>query len=85
MRIPEESDPHCDLYDYDLSSHSLIILDWTATSGMEKFLAHHHSNGNNKPSSILVNGLGRYEKFVNVDNGTIYSPLARFSVQRVSL
>ncbi|KAI7815129.1 laccase [Rhyzopertha dominica] len=82
VRIPEESDPHCDLYDYDLSSHSLIILDWTATSGMEKFLAHHHSNGNNKPSSILVNGLGRYEKFVNGDNDTIYSPLARFYVQR---
>lgn len=82
VRTPEELDPHYNLYDYDLSEHSAIILDWGGTNGLSKFLPHHHSNGDNKPSSILVNGLGRFEEF-NSENSTLFIPSARFVVEQV--
>lgn len=76
-------DPHQELYDYDLSSHIITILDWGEETGNEKFIAHHHSNGDNKPSSILVNGLGRFKMF-NFTNQTEEFPVARFTVKQVS-
>ncbi|KAF5305483.1 hypothetical protein FQA39_LY01574 [Lamprigera yunnana] len=82
VRTPEEDDPHFDLYDYDLSSHTVIILDWGPEIGLAKFIAHHHSNGDNKAENILVNGLGRFKKFNTNNNETIYTPTARFLVER---
>lgn len=79
VRVPEDLDPHCNLYDYDLTSHVMIISDWGHEAGLEKFIAHHHSNGNNKPINLIVNGLGRYG-----DNETNYVPTARFVVEQVS-
>ncbi|XP_066994423.2 uncharacterized protein [Anabrus simplex] len=55
---PRSEDPHAALYDFDLSEHTIQILDWGHELGIEKFLAHHHSNGTNKPVSLLVNGKG---------------------------
>lgn len=85
VRVPEEKDPHCDLYDYDLSSHVMIILDWGPEIGMNKFIAHHHSNGDNKPETLLVNGLGRFKEFDIRSNRTIYTPTSRFVVERVGM
>lgn len=82
--MPEDIDPHCKLYDYDLSSHVNIILDWTIETGITKFVAHHHSDGDNKPSSILVNGLGRFQEFKD-GNNTLYAPTARFFVEQVCI
>lgn len=82
VRTPEEHDPHYALYDFDLYEHTLIILDWDEMSGISKFIAHHHSDGDNKPSSILINGRGRFETF-SKDNETYYTPYARFKVEQV--
>lgn len=82
MRIPKEMDPHRELYDYDLSSHIITILDWGEETGNQKFVAHHHSDGDNKPSSILVNGLGKFGTF-NFSNETQEFPIARFTVEQV--
>lgn len=81
MRTPEELDPHYSLYDFDLSEHKLVILDWDGDSGISKFVAHHHSDGDNKPSSILVNGRGRFEGFA-VDDATRFTPYAQFRVEQ---
>lgn len=51
-------------------------------AGINKFVAHHHSDGDNKPTSLLINGRGRFEAF-NSDNETYYTPYARFKVEQV--
>nr|CAD7446408.1 unnamed protein product [Timema bartmani] len=59
VRVPRTMDPHSDLYDHDLPEHLIQVLDWGHELGVVKFLDHHHSDGDNKPRNILVNGLGR--------------------------
>ncbi|XP_050293689.1 uncharacterized protein LOC126734191 [Anthonomus grandis grandis] len=82
VRIPEDYDPHDPLYDFDLSSHIMMLIDWERVTGMEKFLYHHHSIGDNKPTTLLVNGHGRFKEFVDRDNSTYNTPLARFTVEQ---
>jgi hypothetical protein len=86
IHVPPSSDPHRELYDQDLSEHTVQILDWDDKLGVEKFLAHHHANGNNKPKTLLVNGRGRFHQFQDVNSVTVnvtYSPTATFTVQQV--
>lgn len=82
VRTPEEDDPHSDLYDYDLSAHTVIVLDWGPETGLAKFIAHHHSDGDNKGEDILVNGMGQFKEFSQDNNATVYTPTARFLVER---
>lgn len=82
VNVPKEDNPHHALYDYDLPSHVINILDWTDVSGLDKFTDHHHSSGNNKPDTILVNGLGKFIHFVTENNRTIFTPIARFNVEQ---
>ncbi|EEZ98364.1 laccase 1 isoform X1 [Tribolium castaneum] len=82
VRVPEEDNPHAKLYDYDLSSHVITILDWTKEDGTDKFMSHIHNDGDNKPDTILVNGFGRFKHFVGADNSTVFVPTARFTVEQ---
>lgn len=84
VRVPDEDNPQTLLYDYDLSEHTLIVIDWDVVSGLEKFLFHYHNIGDNQPRSLIVNGMGRNKEFVTLDsNETIYTPVARFFVENV--
>lgn len=58
VRNPAE--PHENLYDFDMSEHTIITNDWTHLPGNSVFTAHHHGGGDNKPSNILINGRGKY-------------------------
>ncbi|XP_044007229.1 L-ascorbate oxidase-like isoform X2 [Aphidius gifuensis] len=81
VRIPKDKDPFNDLYDFD--EHTIIILDWDHESGVDKFLAHHHSDGDNKPPTLLVNGLGRYQKLNDSHDAYLKDmPLEKFHVQQ---
>ncbi|KAL1506103.1 hypothetical protein ABEB36_005531 [Hypothenemus hampei] len=81
VRIPDEENPHDPQYDFDLSAHIIVLIDWEHVTGIEKFLYHHHSIGDNKPPVILVNGMGKSAIVEN--NKTLYEmPLARFSVEQ---
>lgn len=51
---------HENLYDYDMSEHTLMTNDWTHMPGNSVFTAHHHGGGDNKPPNILINGRGKY-------------------------
>lgn len=53
-------DVHENLFDFDMTEHILITIDWTHVTGVSKFTAHHHGTGDNKPSNILINGRGKY-------------------------
>lgn len=80
IRTPLSQDPHSHLYDEDLSEHVINVMDWAHELGITMFLAHYHSDGDNKPESILVNGKGRY--FIDSKNVTA-TPLAVFMVEQV--
>ena len=58
VRNPLE--PHEELYDFDMSEHTIITNDWTHIPAASVFTAHHHGGGDNKPPNILINGRGKY-------------------------
>ncbi|CAG9860191.1 unnamed protein product [Phyllotreta striolata] len=81
VRVPKEKDYHSDLYDFDLSSHTLIISDWETKIGEIVLLSHFYSQEETSPASLLVNGIGRHKTFYNGRNKT-FVPTARFDVQK---
>ncbi|CAH1282323.1 unnamed protein product [Diabrotica balteata] len=84
VHVPEETDPHINLYDYDLSSHVMTIIDWVTQLGTEVLLAHLHNDGVNKPPTLLINGLGRYKQFDNQSETgePFFMATARFTVEQ---
>ena len=80
VRQSVDKDPHSKLYDFDLPEHVLLVSDWLGELGVSKFVAHHHDDGDNKPSSMLINGKGRLPRQLTA-NETM--PLSRFQVQQV--
>lgn len=84
VRKSKDIDKHTNLYDYDLSDHIIVIIDWGQVTGVDKFLSHHHNIGDNKPTTLLINGLGRFAKFDPERNLSVFTPTARFAVEEVS-
>lgn len=79
--VREVNDSQGHLYDYDLQEHVIVITDWRQTSADYQFLMHHHSNMDNKPTSILVNGKGKYKLFLDpIQNRTVHVPYQVFNV-----
>ncbi|XP_030377482.1 iron multicopper oxidase fer1 [Scaptodrosophila lebanonensis] len=60
IRKPKASEPHGGLYDFDLSEHVMVVQDWIHEPGVSIFANHHHSLGDNKPRTLLINGRGRF-------------------------
>lgn len=85
IRQPKSRDMHSNLYDYDLPEHVIIVTDWIHKSGGEKFTSHYHSTGNNKPDTLLINGMGKYREFLMKNGKTVFTPLAKFNVVQVTL
>ncbi|KAG5870795.1 hypothetical protein JTB14_035288 [Gonioctena quinquepunctata] len=81
VRIPDTDNVLAQYYDYDLSSHIMMISDWDDTLSLDKYLDHIYSSGDNKPRSMIINGLGRNKKFTK-GNETFFVPTARFTVEQ---
>lgn len=60
-----------------------MVSDWLGEFGVAKFVAHHHDDGDNKPSSMIINGKGRIPKPRNELTANETMPLSLFSVQQV--
>lgn len=58
--VREAEDFHENLYDFDMTEHVLLTMDWIHESVNAKFTAHYHGHGDNKPSNVLINGRGKY-------------------------
>nr|QHF16626.1 laccase 2 protein [Cepaea nemoralis] len=58
VRQAPSREPHWGVYDFDLPEHELLVNDWWHRSADPSFAQHHHSDGDNKPSTILINGKG---------------------------
>ncbi|XP_014230420.1 laccase-1-like [Trichogramma pretiosum] len=83
VRKQPKRDQLRNLYDHD--EHHLIISDWDHELGLDKFLAHYHGMGDNKPPNLLVNGLGRFTKLADEKhNRTALMPTATFRVKQGS-
>ncbi|ESO98873.1 hypothetical protein LOTGIDRAFT_158826 [Lottia gigantea] len=63
IRERPSKEPHYHRYDYDLPEHTIIVNDWLEELTIQKFAAHHHDDGDNKPRSVLINGKGILETF----------------------
>ncbi|XP_046822768.1 laccase-1-like [Vespa crabro] len=81
VRAPPSKNWHKDLYDVD--EFTLTLYDWTHQMSTDIFLAHHHSNGDNKPRNLIVNNLGRYKSNMNDTNKiSTTMPLTTFRVKK---
>ena len=74
-----------DTYDYDLPEHKMLLTDWLDSPTLDKFVAHHHSDGNNKPEAFLINGKGKRDAFTDPDSPrTFYTDREVFMVENGS-
>ncbi len=75
--VREYDTQNADLYDYDLASHIIVVNDWINETSISKFSGHHHNDGDNKPTSMLINGRGAYARF---SPNRVETPRATFRV-----
>ncbi|XP_064103002.1 uncharacterized protein LOC135213077 isoform X1 [Macrobrachium nipponense] len=80
VREPVEDDPVKDYYDIDDFSHMFILTDWMDGLGIDKFVNHHHTEHENKPYNILVNGRGKH-MIHEKDGLEVYAPLQEIIVK----
>lgn len=66
----------------------ITVNDWINDTSIAKFSGHHHNDGDNKPSSILINGKGVLKEFIPILNNSkqnndnkLYTPRALFTVE----
>jgi hypothetical protein len=85
VRQSRQNDPHSSLYDYDLPEHVMLVSDWLGELGVAKFVAHHHDDGDNKPTSMIINGRGRVPKSRSELTSNETMPLSVFDVEQVWL
>ncbi|KOB77131.1 Laccase 1 [Operophtera brumata] len=65
------------------SDHVMIVTDWIHELSVSMFSDHHHSRGDNKPPTLLINGVGRFRVFNNDTARPKYMKAARFNVEQV--
>lgn len=78
LTVRDQHDPNAELYDYDLSEHSVLLSDWNNYLAESKLFNLKLNPAH--PESILINGHGSfYDK--SSDNYT-YAPMEVFYVER---
>lgn len=60
IRQPPSKDTNSNLYDYDLTTHVMLISDWFHESGTERFPGRLAVNTGQAPESVLINGKGQF-------------------------
>lgn len=78
VRQPQADDPNCELYNFDLASHVMLLSDWFHELASEKFPGRLATDVGQDPDSILINGKGQYQT-PGTDNFTS-TPLEVFTV-----
>ncbi|KAK6962817.1 laccase-15-like isoform X1 [Biomphalaria glabrata] len=81
IRQAPSKEVHHDLYDFDLPEHVLVVNDWWHRDSPSSFAQHHHSNGDNKPSSVLINGKGAFTTYYHsLTDRNVTTPREMFNV-----
>ncbi|KAF6203776.1 hypothetical protein GE061_002111 [Apolygus lucorum] len=78
VRQPPSQDPNSHLYDYDLTTHVMLLSDWMHEDAQERFPGRLAANQGQDPETLLINGKGQFE-----DPNTRYrtnTPLEIFTI-----
>ncbi|KAK1128946.1 hypothetical protein K0M31_020082 [Melipona bicolor] len=60
IRQPPSKDSNSNLYDYDLTTHVILISDWFHENAAERFPGRLAVNTGQAPESVLINGKGQF-------------------------
>lgn len=83
VRQSSSADSSSSTYDEDHSEHMMLMHDWLDMPVVDKFMSHHHSNGNNRPESVLINGKGKRREFIDpATNKSVFTDREVYSVQQ---
>ncbi|CAL4125286.1 unnamed protein product, partial [Meganyctiphanes norvegica] len=82
VRSSKESDPLSEHYDEDDPNHVFMLTDWLEKLGIDKFVNHHHTEHDNKPYNILVNGIGKYKPLINSKGEKAFTPVQEIAVKK---
>ncbi|XP_039747362.1 laccase-5 [Pararge aegeria] len=60
VRQPPSKDPNSHLYDYDLTTHVIVMSDWLHEDATERFPGRLAVNTGQDPENVLINGKGQF-------------------------
>ncbi|XP_026758133.1 uncharacterized protein LOC113517610 [Galleria mellonella] len=60
VRQPPSKDPNSHLYDYDLTTHVILLSDWLHEDAAERYPGRLAVNTGQDPESVLINGKGQF-------------------------
>jgi len=60
IRQAPSKDPNSHLYDYDLTTHIILVSDWMHEDAMERFPGRLAVNQGQDPDTLLLNGKGQF-------------------------
>lgn len=61
VRQPPSLDPNSHLYDYDLTTHVILLSDWLHEDALERFPGRLAANTGQDPETLLINGKGQFQ------------------------
>ena len=68
VRQPPNKDPNSNLYDYDLTTHVVLISDWMHEDAAERFPGRLAVNTGQDPETVLINGKGQFRVRFIINN-----------------
>lgn len=60
VRQPPSRDPNSHLYDFDLTTHVMLLADWLHEDAAERYPGRLAVNTGQDPESMLINGKGQF-------------------------
>lgn len=60
VRQAPSADPNSHLYDYDLTTHIMILSDWLHEDALERYPGRLAANTGQDPETVLINGKGQF-------------------------
>lgn len=66
VRQPPSKDPNSNLYDYDLTTHVLLISDWMHEDAAERYPGRLAVNVGQDPETVLINGKGQFRVSIHL-------------------
>lgn len=73
VRQAPSQDPNSHLYDYDLTTHVMLLSDWMHEDAMERFPGRLAANTGQDPDTLLINGKGQFTVSIKLRKGFINS------------
>lgn len=66
IRQAPSADPNSHLYDYDLTTHLMVMSDWLHEDALERYPGRLAANTGQDPETVLINGKGQFTVIKNI-------------------